>query len=83
MEELKLILINNFLFLALEDVIPKNLLVSDQSIMSARVLQINASTGQVLNCEWRQRQGLEMGNPRKLTECKLLIGQRPDPDYPW
>ncbi|KAB0794215.1 hypothetical protein PPYR_13835 [Photinus pyralis] len=67
----------------LQDAISRNLLVSDTNILSARVLAINASTGQLVNCAWWQRQGLEMGGPRKLTEGIPEVGQRPDPDYPW
>ncbi|KAF5291543.1 hypothetical protein FQR65_LT01856 [Abscondita terminalis] len=51
--------------------------------MSARVLAINASTGQLVNCAWWQRQGLEVGGPRKLTEGIPEVGHRPDSDYPW
>ncbi|XP_017783461.1 PREDICTED: probable G-protein coupled receptor CG31760 [Nicrophorus vespilloides] len=67
----------------LQDAISRNLLVSDQSVVSARVLAINASNGQLANCAWWQRQGLEMGGPRKLTENIPEVGQRPYSEYPW
>lgn len=68
----------------LQDMISKNLLVSDQNIMSARVLAINGSTGHILNCAWWQRQGLEMGGPRKLIDGGgPEIGHRLNPEYPW
>ncbi|KAK9717653.1 Tc5 transposase DNA-binding domain [Popillia japonica] len=67
----------------LQEAIPKNLLVSDSTIMSARVLAINASTRQLINCAWWQRQGMEMDGPKKLTESIPETGQAIDPDYPW
>lgn len=51
--------------------------------MSARVLAINGSTGHILNCAWWQRQGLEMGGPRKLLDGGPEIGHRLNPEYPW
>lgn len=51
--------------------------------MSARVLGINGSTGQVLSCAWWQRQGLEMADPTKYRDGGPVIGQRPDAEYPW
>lgn len=67
----------------LQDAVSRNLLISDASVTGARVLALNASTGAVLNCAWWQRQGLEMGGPRKRTEDILEVGERPDPEYPW
>lgn len=51
--------------------------------MAARVLAINASTGQLENCAWWQRQGMEVGGPRKVTERLPETGRRLDPEYPW
>ncbi|XP_068915920.1 probable G-protein coupled receptor CG31760 [Tenebrio molitor] len=64
--------------------IPKNLLVCDHTILSARVLTLNATTGTLLNCVWWQRQALEVGEPRKLRcEDFLDSGHRPGTEYPW
>lgn len=71
------------LFAGLQDAISKNLLVSDKNVLSARVLAMNASTGSLVNSAWWQRQGVEMGGPRKVTETDLELGQRPNTDYPW
>lgn len=70
-------------FSGLQDAIPKDLLVSDPTIMSARVLAINATTRQLINCAWWQRQGLEMEGPKKLIDGIPTAGQLIDPDYPW
>lgn len=51
--------------------------------MAARVLALNASTGQLFHSSWWQRQGLEMGDPRQLQEGIPAIGHRLDSDYPW
>ncbi|XP_022901804.2 probable G-protein coupled receptor CG31760 [Onthophagus taurus] len=67
----------------LQDVIPKDLIVSDINIISARVLAINSSTRELRNCIWWQRQGLEMGGPTKLKEGIPEIGQKLSSDYPW
>ncbi|XP_023313125.1 probable G-protein coupled receptor CG31760 [Anoplophora glabripennis] len=67
----------------LQDAISKNLLVSDKMVLSARVLAINASTGTLVNCAWWQRQGLEMGGPKKIIETGMDAGHRPNTDYPW
>lgn len=67
----------------LQDAISRNLLVSDQHILSARVLAINVTTGELQNCAWWRRQAMEMGGPRRLTENTPHIGQRPDAEYPW
>ncbi|CAG9767118.1 unnamed protein product [Ceutorhynchus assimilis] len=67
----------------LQDAISKNILVSDQSVLSARVLAMNATTGTLINCAWWQKQGLEMGGPKKVTETVLEVGHRPTTDYPW
>ncbi|KAL3272736.1 hypothetical protein HHI36_014198, partial [Cryptolaemus montrouzieri] len=65
----------------LQDAISKNLLVSDNSIVSARVLAINASSGNLVNTAWWQRQGVELEGPRKVNEV-LESGRRLDPSYP-
>lgn len=70
-------------FSGLQDAVTRNLLVSDRIVTAARVLAINASTGTLLNCAWWQRQGLEVGGPRRLAEGEPEVGQRPDPEYPW
>lgn len=57
--------------------------MSDRSVLAVRVLAMNASTGNLVNCAWWQRQGVEMGGPRKFTESDLEIGHRPNSDYPW
>lgn len=70
-------------FSGLQDAIAKNLLISDESILAARVLAINSSTWTVLNCAWWQRRGLEVEGPKKLTEGGPEVGERPDASYPW
>ncbi|GJQ73427.1 GPRMGL2 [Trypoxylus dichotomus] len=67
----------------LQDALPKDLLVSDPTIMSARILAINASTRQLINCAWWQRQGMEMDGPKKLLDGTPEIGHVIDADYPW
>ncbi|KAJ8983541.1 hypothetical protein NQ317_006586 [Molorchus minor] len=44
---------------------------------------MNASTGNLLNCAWWQRQGLEIGGPKKILETGMEIGHRPNTEYPW
>lgn len=51
--------------------------------MSARVLAINASTRQLINCAWWQRQGMEMDGPKKLIDGIPDAGQVINPNYPW
>lgn len=70
-------------FSGLQDAISKNILVSDPSVLSARVLAMNATTGALLNCAWWQKQGLEMGGPKKVAETIMEVGHRPSTDYPW
>ncbi|KAK9885371.1 hypothetical protein WA026_010868 [Henosepilachna vigintioctopunctata] len=67
---------------SLQDAIAKNLLVSDSSILSARVLAINASSGNLVNTAWWQRQGVELEGPRKINDV-LESGRRLDSSYPW
>ncbi|CAH1966741.1 unnamed protein product [Acanthoscelides obtectus] len=74
---------NNTYASGLQDAIAKDLLVSDRSILAARVLAINASTGVLVNCAWWQRQALDMGGPRKLTENIMEVGRRPSAQFPW
>lgn len=69
--------------LGLQDAIARNLLISDESILAARVLAINSTTWTVLNCAWWQRKGFEVEGPRKLTEGGPEVGERPDSAYPW
>ncbi|XP_045475935.1 probable G-protein coupled receptor CG31760 [Harmonia axyridis] len=66
----------------LQDAIAKNLLVSDRSILSARVLAINASSGYLVNSVWWQRQGVELEGPKKVNEI-LENGRRVHSVYPW
>ncbi|XP_050311439.1 probable G-protein coupled receptor CG31760 isoform X2 [Anthonomus grandis grandis] len=67
----------------LQDAISKNILVSDPAVLAARVLAINATNGQLINCAWWQKQGLEMGGPKKVPETVMEAGRRPSADYPW
>lgn len=67
----------------LQDAIAKNLLASDQSVLSARVLAINASTGNLISCAWWQRQGLELSGPKKLVDTGMEQEQKPDSNLPW
>ncbi|CAH0563492.1 unnamed protein product [Brassicogethes aeneus] len=67
----------------LQDAITKNLLVTDKSVLSARVLAINVTTGNLINYAWWQKQGLELGGPRKLSEVGMDLGHRPNTDFPW
>ncbi|XP_060523083.1 probable G-protein coupled receptor CG31760 isoform X2 [Cylas formicarius] len=69
--------------LCLQDAISKNILVSDQNALSARVLALNASTGTLVNCAWWQRQGMEVGGPKKVAETIMEIGHRPSAEFPW
>ncbi|GLV34665.1 uncharacterized protein CBL_09145 [Carabus blaptoides fortunei] len=67
----------------LQDAISRNLLISDPSILSARVLALNASNGILVNCAWWQSAGMEVGGPRRLKDGIPSAGQRPDSSYPW
>lgn len=71
------------LFAGLQDAISKNILVSDSSVLSARVLAMNATTGTLINSAWWQKQGLEMGGPKKVSDTVMEVGHRPSADYPW
>lgn len=72
-----------FFLSGLQDAIARNLLVSDDTVISTRVLTINASTGTIVNSAWWQRKGFEVQGPRKLNEPALEVGEKPDPQYPW
>ncbi|XP_074027570.1 probable G-protein coupled receptor CG31760 isoform X2 [Leptinotarsa decemlineata] len=72
-----------FVFEGLQDSISKNLIVSDKTVLSTRVLVINASTGSLVNCAWWQKQGLDIGEPRKITDIGMEVGSRPNSNYPW
>ncbi|XP_076275307.1 putative G-protein coupled receptor CG31760 [Rhynchophorus ferrugineus] len=67
----------------LEDAMSKNILVSDPTVLAARVLAMNASTGLLVYCTWWQRQGLEMGGPKKVKETVMELGQKPSTEFPW
>ncbi|KAG5872052.1 hypothetical protein JTB14_021844 [Gonioctena quinquepunctata] len=70
------------IFKGLQDAISKNFIVTDKSVLSARVLAKNATAGSLVNCAWWQRQGLDIGGPRKLDDIGMEIGNRPNTDYP-
>ncbi|CAH1098498.1 unnamed protein product [Psylliodes chrysocephalus] len=67
----------------LQDAISKNLVIAAKTVLSARILAINASTGSLINCAWWQKQGLDIGEPKKLSETGMEIGHRPNTEYPW
>ncbi|CAG9838711.1 unnamed protein product [Diabrotica balteata] len=67
----------------LQDAISKNLIIADKSVLSARILAINASTGSLVNCAWWQKQGLDIGGPKKISDTGMEVGNRPNTEYPW
>ncbi|XP_056641036.1 probable G-protein coupled receptor CG31760 isoform X2 [Diorhabda sublineata] len=67
----------------LQDAISKNLIVTDKSVLSSRILAINASTGSIVNCAWWQKQISDIGEPKKISDTGMEIGQRPNSEYPW
>lgn len=72
-----------YFVLGLQDAIAKNILVSDKSILSARVLAINATTGSLVNCAWWHSREYEVGGPKKVIDTGMEQGHQPDSSLPW
>lgn len=73
----------DFFVSGLQDVIAKNVLASDTSVLSARVLAMNATNGALVNYGWWQKQGHEVGGPKKVNENLMEVGHRLNTDFPW
>ncbi|XP_039301535.1 probable G-protein coupled receptor CG31760 [Nilaparvata lugens] len=67
----------------LVDAIGKGLLLSEQRLLTSRVLSLNSSSGQVLSrIVWR-RDTPGLLEPHRVTDDGLRVGERPDPTTPW
>lgn len=75
-----------FVVAGLHVALARNVLISDPGVLAMRVLALNGSSGALTNCEWWQnREGMEVGGPRRLEDPHILPkkGLRPDTTYPW
>lgn len=68
--------------LGLLDAVTKGLL-SDEAVISARVLAINVTNGVLGTAVWWSKNISGLGEPHHVEEDGIQIGMKPSNQYPW
>lgn len=71
-----------FFFSGLLDAITKGLL-SDEYIISARVLATNITNGAIVTSVWWSKNIGGLGGPHRVEEDGVQVGNKPNNKYPW
>lgn len=58
-------------------------LLSDEYVISARVLTINVTNGVLGSSVWWSKNIGTLGGPHRVEEDGIQIGFKPDEQYPW
>lgn len=58
-------------------------LLSDDFVISSRVLTINVTNGALGTSVWWSKNIGSFGGPHRVEEDGIQVGLKPDPQYPW